>query len=111
MINQFGLAVVGDLLTGRRLSTHSVEINGISKRLPIQHPPAIPVQVPQPEMQTSVIVPDHLQIAGHDVVVRHVEADERRVQPDIRLGDVLAEEVGRVARLTEVCLQPIEGVE
>jgi hypothetical protein len=50
----------------------------------------VPVKCPQPFVQSWIIMPDHLQVACEDVVVCHIDPDQRGVKPDIGLGDIFA---------------------
>ena len=87
------------------------KVHRIPERAPIERLPPVPVQVPQPPTQPRVVVPDHLQIAHEDVVVGDVEPDQGGVQPDVRFGDVRAEQVRVVPWLPEVCFQAIQRFE
>lgn len=89
---------------GEGKSAYDVEIHGILERRAVERSTAIPIEVPQPEVQPRVIVADHFEVAVHDVVVRHVEPDQRRVKPDVGFGNVLAEQIRGVARLSEMLL-------
>lgn len=52
-------------------------------------------------------MPDHLQIAHEDVVVRHVKSNKRRIQPDIGLCNVFAKQVRLMSFSTQMLLQSI----
>jgi uncharacterized protein (DUF111 family) len=61
-------------------------------------------------VQPRILKPNHLEIALENRHVRNVEAHDGGVQPYIRFGDVLAEEV-RCAALAQVFLEAVEGGE
>lgn len=66
-----------------------------------------PVQPPQPHMQMRIVATNHLQIAPEERIVRHVKADQRCEEIDVRLGDVLTKEVWIMFRLREMTFEPV----
>lgn len=56
-------------------------------------------------------MPDHLQITPEEQIIRDIEPRDGRIQPNIRLGDMLPEQERLVARLGEVVLDAIQGLE
>ena len=61
-------------------------------------------------MQPRVVVPDHLQVALEQRMIGDVEAGQGGVEPDVGLGDVVAEQVRGLAR-GEVGLEAVEAGE
>lgn len=53
-------------------------------------------------MNPRVIMPNHLQITLEDHIIRHIEPRNGRIQPDIRLCDVLSEQIGLMAGLAQM---------
>ena len=92
-------------------NTHRPKGHRILESVPVDRPSSIPIEVPQPPTQPRVVMPYHLQIAHEDVVVGDVEPDEGRIQPDVRLRDVLPEQIRTMPRFAEVPFQPIQGLE
>lgn len=77
----------------------------------IGHLALIPVQFPEPRMYPRIIMPDHTYIALEQRIVSRIEPDQRRIQPDIRVCNVLAEQVWRMSRLAHDLLNPIQRIE
>lgn len=71
----------------------------------------VPVQVAHPLVQTRVAAADVANVALEVLHIHRVEARQRHVQADVRLGDVLAQEVGAVGLRGEVLLSAVEGLE
>lgn len=80
------------------------------RRLPKRR--VIPIKTPHPAMNGREPAPDITEVALEVLHVDRVEADDRREQSDIRLGDGVAEEVRRSGELFgEVGFDPVEGAE
>lgn len=63
-------------------------------------------------MQLRVSRPDVLDVALEVLHVHRVEADERHVQPDVYLGELVAEPIGTLAlNGRELRLSAVEGLE
>lgn len=71
----------------------------------------VPVQVTQPLVQARVAAANVANVALEVLHVHRVEARQRHVQPDVRLGEGLAEEVRAVGLRGEVLLCAVEGLE
>ena len=56
-------------------------------------------------------MPDHLEVAVENSMVCNIKSDQRRIQSDICLGNVIAEKARTVAWLTEMLFQAIQGFE
>lgn len=70
----------------------------------------VPVQIPHPLVQARVAAANVANVALEVLHVHRVEARQRHVQPDVRLGEGLAEEVGTVGLRCEVLLCAVEGL-
>ena len=87
------------------------KVDRVLESVPIDDFASVPIQIPQPPTQPRVVVPYHFQIAHEDGIVGDIEPDERHIQPDIRIGDVLAKQVRLTARFPEVPFQAVERLE
>lgn len=71
----------------------------------------VPVQVAHPLVQARVAAANVANVALEVLHVHRVEARQRHVQPNIRLGEGLAEEVRAVGLRGEVLFCAVEGLE
>lgn len=73
--------------------TYQCEVGCVLPDVPIQRLATIPIQIPEPLTQSRIIISDHLQVTHEDVHIRNIKPDQSRVEPDVRLGDILAKEI------------------
>ena len=92
------------LMTLRIMLLDMLELRRRPKRLDI------PVQIPQPLVNSRIPAPDVADVTFKVLHIHRIEPDYRRIQADIRLGDVPAEVV-RSGVFREVLFDTVKGLE
>lgn len=69
-----------------------IEVCRLLERTPSRLVSFVIVDIPIPLVDPWIIMSDHLQVALEQVMVRDIESRNRRIQPDICFGEVLAKQ-------------------